>query len=142
MKLCRSNQSSKHFNQSLKECSSQYSVLTKIHIVTGNEKFCKIHFKKLFFHNALAFIDLFYGYHYLLFHLLRLHVTSCVYNMYRSSHQRCSLKKGVLKNLANFTGKHLCWSLFLIKLQAWGTPILKNICGRLLLYAIKYYEKK
>ena len=26
-------------------------------------------------------------------------------------------KKGVLKNLANFAGKHLCWSLFLIKLQ-------------------------
>ena len=27
-------------------------------------------------------------------------------------------KMGILKNLANFTGKHLCWSLFLIKLQA------------------------
>ena len=26
-------------------------------------------------------------------------------------------KKGVLKNFANFTGKHLCWSLFIIKLQ-------------------------
>ena len=25
----------------------------------------------------------------------------------RSSHWRCSVKKGVLKNLANFTGKHL-----------------------------------
>ena len=25
------------------------------------------------------------------------------------------------KNFANFKGKHLCWSLFLIKLQAW-TP--------------------
>ena len=29
-------------------------------------------------------------------------------------------KKGVLKNLSKFTGKHLCWSLFLIKLQASG----------------------
>ena len=28
------------------------------------------------------------------------------------------LQIGVLKNFANFTGKHLCWSLFLIKLQA------------------------
>ena len=27
-------------------------------------------------------------------------------------------KIGVLKNIANFTGKHLRWSLFLIKLQA------------------------
>ena len=26
-------------------------------------------------------------------------------------------KKGVLRNFANFTGKHLCWSLFLIELQ-------------------------
>ena len=29
-------------------------------------------------------------------------------------------KKGVLKDFAKFTGKHLCWSLFLIKLQASG----------------------
>ena len=28
------------------------------------------------------------------------------------------LKKGVHKNVANFTGRQLCWSLFLIKLQA------------------------
>ena len=27
-------------------------------------------------------------------------------------------KIGVHKNFANFTGKHLCWSLFLKKLQA------------------------
>ena len=36
----------------------------------------------------------------------------------RSSHWRCSVKKGVLNNFANFTGKHLCSSLILIKLQA------------------------
>ena len=29
------------------------------------------------------------------------------------------LKKAVLKNSAVFTGKHLCLSLFLTKLQAW-----------------------
>ena len=28
---------------------------------------------------------------------------------WRSIHQRCSVKKGILKN---FTGKYLCWSLF------------------------------
>ena len=27
-------------------------------------------------------------------------------------------RKGVLKNFANLTGKHLCWRLFLIKFQA------------------------
>ena len=29
----------------------------------------------------------------------------------KSSYQTCSLKKGVLKNFAKFTGKHLCKSL-------------------------------
>ena len=33
----------------------------------------------------------------------------------RSSHQRCSVKKGVLKYFAKFTGKHLCQSLFFYK---------------------------
>ena len=36
----------------------------------------------------------------------------------RSSRRRCSIKKAVLKNFTIFTGKHLCWSLFLTKLQA------------------------
>ena len=68
----------------------------------------------------------------------------------RSSHWRCSVKKGVLKNFANSTEKHLGWSL----LQAFSlqvffkrrlqhkyfpvkfakllrAPILKNICKRL-----------
>ena len=34
---------------------------------------------------------------------------------WRSSHQRCFLKKGVLINFAKFTGKHLCHSLFFNK---------------------------
>ena len=58
----------------------------------------------------------------------------------KSSHQNCSVEKGVLKN---FTVKHLCWSLFLIKSQTEGpepmcfplklvkflvTLIFKNTC--------------
>ena len=35
----------------------------------------------------------------------------------RSSHWRCSLRKCVLRNFAEFTGKHLCQISFLIKLQ-------------------------
>ena len=34
------------------------------------------------------------------------------------------IKIGVLKNLAIFTGKHLSWSLFLIKLQAGSAAAL------------------
>ena len=37
--------------------------------------------------------------------------------MRRSSHWRCSLIKGVLRNFAKFTGKHLCQSLFFRDLQ-------------------------
>ena len=33
---------------------------------------------------------------------------------------------GVLKNLVNFTGKHLCDSLFLIQLQAWPAYLSKR----------------
>ena len=40
---------------------------------------------------------------------------ACLKVNYRSSHQRCSIKKDVLKNFANFTGKHLCQSPFFNK---------------------------
>ena len=64
-----------------------------------------------------------------------------------SSHRRCSVKKSALKNVANFTGKHLCWSLFFKKiLQHWcfpikfakflRTPILRNIYERMLLFVL------
>ena len=33
----------------------------------------------------------------------------------RISHRRCSVRKGVLRNFAKFTGKHLCQSLFFKK---------------------------
>ena len=36
-------------------------------------------------------------------------------NNARSSHRRCSLKKGVLENFAKLTGKHRCQSLFFNK---------------------------
>ena len=39
-------------------------------------------------------------------------------NDYRSSRPEVFCKKGALKNLAKFTGKHLCRVSFLIKLQA------------------------
>ena len=70
-------------------------------------------------------------------------------SIFRSSRSQKFFKIGVLKNFAIFTRKHLCWSLFLIKLQAkrdsskrrlpvniakyLRTPLLKNICERLLL---------
>ena len=40
---------------------------------------------------------------------------------FRSSRRRCSVREGVLRNFAKFTGKHLCQSLFFnfIKKRLW-----------------------
>ena len=77
----------------------------------------------------------------------------------RSSLQRCSIKKGVVRNSTKFTGKYLCLSLFfikaaglrpatLLKKRLWHgcfpvnfvkflrTPFLQNNSGRLLLHRI------
>ena len=62
-----------------------------------------VHFQELFSTLWYGFsIDLFHA--TCLFPFLRLSDVLRV----RSSHQRCSIKKGVLKNFAKFTGKHLC----------------------------------
>ena len=44
----------------------------------------------------------------------------------RSSRPEVFCKKGVLRNFTKFTGKHLCQSPFLIKLQASGLKLLKK----------------
>ena len=60
----------------------------------------------------------------------------------RSSHRRCSVKKGVLRNFAKFTAKHLRQSLFFNKVagrrylpvnfvKLIRTPFLRNTSGRL-----------
>ena len=74
---------------------------------------------------------------------------------FRSSHQRCSVRKGVLRNFAKLTGKHKCQNLFfnkvaglrpstLLKKRLWHrcfpisfakflrTPFIENTYGRLL----------
>ena len=38
----------------------------------------------------------------------------------KSSHQKCSIKKGVLRSFAKFTEKHLCQSLFFDKVTGGG----------------------
>ena len=45
----------------------------------------------------------------------------------RSSRRRCSIEKAALKNLAIFTGKHLCWSLFLTKVCNFIKKIFKRL---------------
>ena len=52
--------------------------------------------------------------------LLESKVKQALTKKQKELYQRCSIKKAVLKNSAIFTGKHLCWSLFLITLQTLG----------------------
>ena len=77
----------------------------------------------------------------------------------RSIHLRCSVKKGVLRNFTNFTGKYLCQRFFFNKVAGHSpetllkkslchrcftmnfakllrTPFLKNTSGRLLLLIV------
>ena len=77
---------------------------------------------------------------------------------YRSSHRRCSIRKGVLRNFAKFTRKHLCQSLFfnkvaglrlatLLKNKLWHrfflrTSFLQNTPRRLLLRVVYAKNKQ
>ena len=104
-----------------KKCSGQYSVLIQIPIVTGNEKLCRIYFKKLFFQNVLAFINLFYWYHYIRYFIYSVCMgRRCVQYVQKQSTE-VFFKKGVLKTFANLTGKPLSWSLFLNKVAGLRT---------------------
>ena len=93
--------------------------------------------------------------------ILRLNSVPCIvvflWIICRSSHRRCSLRKGVLRNYVKFTGKHLCQSLLfnkvaglrpatLLKKKLWHrcfpmnfpkflrTPFLRKTSWPLLLY--------
>ena len=80
---------------------------------------------------------------------------------FRSSHRRFSGRKGVLRNFAKFTGKHLCHSFFfnkaaglrratLLKKRLWDrcfpvnfakfatTPFYQNTSGQLLLAFVDF----
>ena len=49
---------------------------------------------------------------------------------YRSSHQRCSLRKGVLRNFPKFTGKHLYQSIFFNKVaRLSNTFFTEQLCA-------------
>ena len=54
------------------------------------------------------------------------HTTWLLGRTFRTSHRRCSARKGVLSNFAKFTGKHLCQSPILSKVAGRGLQISKN----------------
>ena len=62
------------------------------------------------------------------------------FSLFRSNHRRCSVKKGVLKNFANFTGKHLRWSLSLIKLRP-ATLLKRDSNTGVFLWNFKHFSE-
>ena len=79
-------------------------------------------------------------------------IRSALFNVFhkccRSTHLRCSVKWGVLKNFGNFTGKHLCWNLFLIELHVldlqlyWkGTPPQMSFCEITEIFKNTYFDE-
>ena len=58
---------------------------------------------------------------------------------FSSSHQKYFVKKGVLKNFANFTGNQFNFPVEFEKFLR--TPILKNICKLLFLRGIFFKDK-
>ena len=58
----------------------------------------------------------------------------------RSSHQRCSIKKGVLRNFAKFTGKHLCQSLFFNKVAGLRPATLLKKETLAQVFSCEFYE--
>ena len=59
-------------------------------------------------------------------------------SVYGSNHRRCSVKKDVLENFANYTGKHLCWSLLLLK----GDSNLGAFCEICEFFKSPYFEER
>ena len=67
--------------------------------------------------------------------------------MYTSSEKQppeVVCKKDVLKNFESFTEKHLCWSFFLTKLQAWrpATLFKKTLTQMFLRNFLKFKSDK
>ena len=73
---------------------------------------------------------------------------SCIYRKQkkslnsRSSHQRCSIEKAVFKHFSIFTGKHLCWSFFLIELQTCWYCIERNSNTGVFLWVLQNFYFK
>ena len=51
-------------------------------------------------------------------------------NIFFGVHWRYSVKQGAIKNFANLTGKNLCWSLFLIKLNFLDLQLYQDVFSR------------
>ena len=67
-----------------------------------------------------------------------------LYNLpsFRSSHWMCSVRKGVLRNFAKFTGKHMWQNLFFNKVAGWGDCFWSFSCLLLKISCLFHFHRK
>ena len=70
------------------------------------------------FSKCFSFFSSFYSYHYTVISSTPIACDVMCVQYVQKQPPEVFFKKGVLKNFANLTEKHLCWSLFLIKMEA------------------------
>ena len=100
-------------------------------------------YERLYFHEVIVHLNFRYCACFEQ-EVLKLQSVDSLWNA-RSSHRRCSVRKGVLTIFAKFTGKHLCQNLFFLKkrdsstgaflwifMKFLRTPFLHNTSTRLL----------
>ena len=82
------------------------------------KNYVKFILKTNFFQNVFAFIDLFIDTIISVISSTQIACDVMCVQYVQKQPPEVFFKKGVLKNFANLTEKHLCWSLFLIKMEA------------------------
>ena len=88
------------------------------------KNYVKFILKTYFFQNVFAFIDLFIDTIISVISSTQIACDVMCVQYVQKQPPEVFFKKDVLKNFANLTEKHLCWSLFLIKMEAWGPATL------------------
>ena len=78
---------------------------------------------KSFFNKVATVLKKLYQRHFPV-NFAKLFKTTVFQKTNRSSRSQMFFKIGLLENFANFRGKDLCWSLFLIKLLVWRSATL------------------
>ena len=109
------------------KCKRIYKKLYKI----WTDKLCSLKFiAKVFLALVVTnFTETFKDVKKCIKHFLQLFETQWISTLYRSSHQRSSIKKVVLRNFTKFTGKQLCQSLFFdIKKEALAQVFSCEFC--------------
>ena len=65
-----------------------------------------------------------------------------ILQQFKNNHSQIFFKIGVLKNFAIFTGKHMCWSLFLIEMQTFRSLLKRDSNTYVFLWILRNFYKQ